>query len=146
MEGRFGQVGGSDGAKLGEYGRHTRMDPARAACFAASTEVDLLSFSAQPPRYTAPAHAAGLDFDAIAQLCDALPVPLALHDIAGVPEDQLSKGIRLGIVKLEVVPGAGSPYAHAVRTLLRGERRGASVEPERAALTVAVAQLLAVMS
>lgn len=87
-------------------------------------------------------------FDAIAELRDVLPVPLGLHDAVGVPEDQLVKGLRQGVVKLEVARDFGDEYARAVRALSARERGGGGgrtggESSEGVAVTAATVRLLA---
>ena len=79
----------------------TLTQPSAAAEFAAATGVDALAVSvgnAHGIYHELPQ----LDFERLAQLRDAVPVPLVLHGGSGTPEPDLRRAIALGIAKVNV--------------------------------------------
>ena len=149
IEAELGQVGGKDGVHLGAHEPGARTDPAEAAQYVEATGVDALAV-AVGSSHAMTERTAGLDFDLIARLRDAVPIPLVLHGSSGVPDDALAKGVREGIVKVNVGTALNIAYTGAVRAFL--EQDGRTVDPRkylapaRTALAETVAQLLAVVS
>ncbi len=70
----LGEVGGKDGA----HAPGVRTNTAEAAAFVADTGVDALAV-AVGSSHAMSVRTAALDFDLIAQLRSAVPVPLVLH-------------------------------------------------------------------
>ena len=149
IEAELGQVGGKDGVHLGAHEPGARTDPAEAAQYVEATGVDALAV-AVGSSHAMTERTAGLDFDLIARLRDAVPIPLVLHGSSGVPDDALAKGVREGIVKVNVGTALNIAYTGAVRAFL--DQDGRTVDPRkylapaRTALAETVAQLLAVVS
>jgi fructose-bisphosphate aldolase, class II len=149
IEAELGQVGGKDGVHLGAHEPGARTDPAEAAQYVAATGVDALAV-AVGSSHAMTERTAGLDFDLIARLRDAVPIPLVLHGSSGVPDDALAKGVHEGIVKVNIGTALNIAYTGAVRAFL--EQDGRTVDPRkylapaRTALAETVAQLLAVVS
>ena len=149
IEAELGKVGGKDGVSLGAHDPGARTDPAEAAEYVAATGVDALAV-AVGSSHAMTERTAGLDFDLIARLRDAVPVPLVLHGSSGVPDDVLAKGVREGIVKVNIGTALNVAYTGAVRTFLTQDAR--AVDPRkylalaRTGLADTVAQMLAVIS
>ncbi|HOS95135.1 MAG TPA: class II fructose-bisphosphate aldolase [Armatimonadota bacterium] len=101
VEGELGVVGRVDHV-TGEGGTgSTLTDPSMAAEFVAATGVDALAVSignAHGMYHELPR----LDFGRLAQLRDAVPVPLVLHGGSGTPDADLRRAISLGIAKVNV--------------------------------------------
>ena len=149
IEAELGQVGGKDGVHLGAHEPGARTDPDEAAAYVASTGVDALAV-AVGSSHAMTERTAGLDFGLIEQLRDAVPVPLVLHGSSGVPDDTLVKGVRSGIVKVNIGTALNVAYTGAVRSFLTADARTVDprkyLKPARAALTETVAQLIGVIS
>jgi fructose-bisphosphate aldolase class II len=149
IEAELGQVGGKDGVHLGAHEPGARTDPAEAAQYVAATGVDALAV-AVGSSHAMTERTAGLDFDLIARLRDAVPIPLVLHGSSGVPDDTLAKGVREGIVKVNVGTALNIAYTGAVRAFLEQDAQTVDprkyLAPARTALAETVAQLLAVVS
>jgi fructose-bisphosphate aldolase class II len=149
VEAELGQVGGKDGVHLGAHEPGARTDPAEAAEYVAATGVDALAV-AVGSSHAMTERTAGLDFDLIARLRDAVPVPLVLHGSSGVPDDALAKGVREGIVKVNIGTALNIAYTGAVRAFLAQDARTVDprrfLDPARTALAETVAQMLAVVS
>jgi fructose-bisphosphate aldolase class II len=149
IEAELGQVGGKDGVHLGAHEPGARTDPDEAAAYVAATGVDALAV-AVGSSHAMTERTAGLDFDLIARLRDAVPVPLVLHGSSGVPDDTLAKGVREGIVKVNIGTALNIAYTGAVREFLAADGKAVDprkyLKPARLALAETVAQLLAVVS
>ncbi len=59
--------------------------------------------------------AAKLDIERIAQLREALDIPLVLHGGSGIENDYIVRGIRAGIAKINVGTELRQPYERAMR-------------------------------
>jgi fructose-bisphosphate aldolase class II len=149
IEAELGQVGGKDGVRLGAHEPGARTDPGEASAYVTATGVDALAV-AVGSSHAMTERTAGLDFGLIARLRDAVPVPLVLHGSSGVPDDVLAKGVREGIVKVNIGTALNIAYTGAVRSFLAADDRTVDprkyLKPARTALARTVAQLLAVVS
>jgi fructose-bisphosphate aldolase class II len=149
IEAELGQVGGKGGVHLGAHEPGARTDPDEAGAYVASTGVDALAV-AVGSSHAMTERTAGLDFGLIEQLRDAVAVPLVLHGSSGVPDDTLAKGVRSGIVKVNIGTALNVAYTGAVRSFLADDDRTVDprryLKPARAALTETVAQLISVIS
>ena len=149
IEAELGQVGGKDGVHLGAHEPGARTDPDEAAAYVAATGVDALAV-AVGSSHAMTERTAGLDFDLIERLRDAVPVPLVLHGSSGVPDDTLSKGVRSGIVKVNIGTALNIAYSGAIRSFLAEDAKTVDprkyLEPARAAMAETVAQMIAVVA
>jgi fructose-bisphosphate aldolase class II len=93
------------------------------------------------------ARTAALDFDLIARLRSAVPVPLVLHGSSGVADEDLRKAVSAGITKINVGTLLNVHFTAAVREYLVAHdvvtdpRR--YISPARSAVTDAVAAMIA---
>jgi fructose-bisphosphate aldolase class II len=149
IEAELGQVGGKDGVHLGAHEPGARTDPDEARAYVEATGVDALAV-AVGSSHAMTERTAGLDFGLIERLRDAVPVPLVLHGSSGVPDDTLTKGVRAGIVKVNIGTALNIAYTGAVRSFLAADERTIDprkyLKPARAALAETVAQLIGVVS
>jgi len=146
IEAELGQVGGKDGLRLNAHERGARTDPGEAAAYVAATGVDALAV-AVGSSHAMTERTAGLDFDLIERLRDAVLVPLVLHGSSGVPDDTLAKGVRSGIVKVNIGTALNIAYTGAVRSFLAEDAETVDprkyLKPARSAIAEAVARLMA---
>jgi fructose-bisphosphate aldolase, class II len=134
VEGELGQVGGKDGRlSLDAHAAEARTDPAEAASYVAATSVDGLAV-AVGSSHAMTTRSAALDHELIAHLRAALPVPLVLHGSSGVPDDELVRAVRAGIVKVNIGTALNLAFTGTVADQLH--RSPASIDP-RIYLTVA---------
>ncbi|TGJ94949.1 fructose-bisphosphate aldolase, partial [Actinotalea fermentans ATCC 43279 = JCM 9966 = DSM 3133] len=84
VEAELGKVGGKDGV----HAPGVRTDPAEAVAFVAATGVDALAV-AVGSSHAMTDRTASLDFERIAGLRAAVPVPLVLHGSSGVADHDL---------------------------------------------------------
>jgi fructose-bisphosphate aldolase class II len=149
IEAELGQVGGKDGVHLGAHEPGARTDPEEAAAYVAATGVDALAV-AVGSSHAMTTRTAGLDFELIERLRDAVSVPLVLHGSSGVPDDALATGVRSGIVKVNIGTALNLAYTGAVRTFLAADEQTVDprkfLKPARTALADTVAQMLGVVS
>lgn len=149
IESELGQVGGKDGVRLGAHEPGARTSPDEAAAYVGSTGVDALAV-AVGSSHAMTERTAGLDFALIEQLRDAVPVPLVLHGSSGVPDEVLAKGVRAGIVKVNIGTALNLAYTGAVRSFLADDAKTVDprmyLKPARVALAETVAQIIDVIS
>ena len=123
MEAELGEVGGKDGA----HAPGVRTDPTEAAAFVAATGVDALAV-AVGSSHAMSQRSALLDFDLIAKLRAAVPVPLVLHGSSGVPDDDLRRAVQTGITKINVGTILNVVFTGAIRERLTD---AGSVDPRK---------------
>lgn len=116
LEAELGEVGGKDGA----HAPGVRTDPEAAARYVEATGVDGLAV-AVGSSHAMTDRTAQLDHALIAALRDAVPVPLVLHGSSGVPDDELARAVRQGIVKVNVGTILNVAFTGAVRAHLAGD-------------------------
>lgn len=97
VEAELGEVGGKDGA----HAPGVRTDPEEAAEFVRQTGVDLLAV-AVGSSHAMTDRSATPDFELIARLAKAVPVPLVLHGSSGVSDEGMRAAIEAGITKVNV--------------------------------------------
>jgi fructose-bisphosphate aldolase class II len=94
-----------------------RTDPGEAARFVADTEVDALAV-AVGSSHAMTERTASLDFDLIARIGEAVPVPLVLHGSSGVADNDLQAAVRSGIVKVNIGTILNVAFTEAIRQAL----------------------------
>jgi fructose-bisphosphate aldolase class II len=90
-----------------------------------------------------------LDHDLIARLRAAVPVPLVLHGSSGVPDDELAKAVRGGLVKINIGTALNTAFTGAVRERLAADTSVVDprkyLAPARDAMSAVVAHMLTVI-
>jgi fructose-bisphosphate aldolase class II len=145
LEAELGEVGGKDGA----HAPGVRTDPAEAAAFVRATGVDALAVAVGSSHAMA-TRVARLDFDLIARLREAVPVPLVLHGSSGVADDDLRTAVSAGLVKINVGTLLNVRFTQRIRDYLGADDAVTDprkyLAPARTAIADAVAELLEVIS
>jgi fructose-bisphosphate aldolase class II len=145
LEAELGEVGGKDGA----HAPGVRTDPVEAAEFVAATGVDALAV-AVGSSHAMTDRTAALDHELIAELADAVPVPLVLHGSSGVPDAELARAVRAGITKVNIGTILNVEFTAAVRATLQDDERLVDprkyLRPARTGVAATVAHLLSVLS
>lgn len=113
VEAELGEIGGKDGA----HAPGVRTDPDEAAQFVAETGVGALAV-AVGSSHAMTERVAAIDLELIARLAAAVPVPLVLHGSSGVPDETIVRGIRSGLVKVNVSTHLNGGFTGAVRAYL----------------------------
>jgi fructose/tagatose bisphosphate aldolase len=112
VEAQLGVLPAGDGHAAG-----SRTDPVAARAFAAETGIDALAVSVGNIHILTEGHSP-LDFDTLARLRDAVPVPLVLHGGTGLPPESIETVIRLGVAKLNYGTLLKQAYLEALRAAL----------------------------
>jgi fructose-bisphosphate aldolase class II len=114
LEGELGQIGGKAGPPLDAHQPGARTSPLEAATYVWDTGIDALAV-AVGSTHAMTHQATRLDHDLIAQLREALQVPLVLHGSSGVREEELVRAARGGIAKINVGTALNVAFTQAVR-------------------------------
>lgn len=117
VEAELGRLGGKEDSLEVKPGEDIYTDPGEAARFVRETGVDTLAVAIG----TAHGFYKGkpkLDFERLAQLRDAVPVPLVLHGSSGVPDEDVRRAISLGVCKVNFATELRVAYTEAVRRAL----------------------------
>ena len=128
LEAELGHVGGKPGAPVSAHAAGVRTDPAEASKYVARTGVDALAV-AVGSSHAMTSRSAALDHGLIARLRAAVPVPLVLHGCSGLPDAELGRAVRSGMVKFNVGTALSVAFTGAVRACL--ERNASTVDPRR---------------
>ncbi|MFH8386667.1 ketose-bisphosphate aldolase [Kitasatospora sp. NPDC018058] len=144
VEAELGQVGGKDGV----HAPGVRTDPAEAAAFVAATGVDALAVAVGTSHAMLTRDAA-LDFELIARLHEAVPVPLVLHGSSGVADRDLTAAVDAGMTKVNIATHLNQVFTTTVRQALADNARLVDTRrylgPARTAVAAEVARLLGVL-
>lgn len=119
VEAELGRLGGKEDSLEVKPGEDIYTDPDEAVRFVQETGVDSLAVAIG----TAHGFYKGvpkLDFERLAQLRDAVSVPLVLHGSSGVPDEVVRRAISLGVCKVNFATELRVAYTHAVRCTLEG--------------------------
>lgn len=141
VEAELGEIGGKDGVHA--PGARTKPDEARS--YVAATGVDALAV-AVGSSHAMLTRDAELDLALIAEIHQAVPVPLVLHGSSGVPDAVLTAAVRHGMTKINIGTQLNKVFTKAVRDHLAREPR--TVDPRkytaagRAAIAGEVARIL----
>ncbi|CAM5604315.1 fructose-bisphosphate aldolase [Streptomyces spiroverticillatus] len=129
IEAELGKVGGKEGeAPLDAHTPGVRTDPQEAATYVADTGVDALAV-AVGSSHAMTERTASLDHELIAQLRDAVPVPLVLHGSSGVPDEEIRRAAAAGMVKINVGTALNTAFSGAVRAYL--DAHPGTVDPRK---------------
>ncbi|OKI74120.1 class II fructose-bisphosphate aldolase [Micromonospora sp. CB01531] len=118
VEAELGTIGGKDGEPpVDPHAPGSRTDPAEAASYVARTGVDALAV-AVGSTHAMTTRSAVLDHALIGRLRAAIAVPLVLHGSSGVPDQELGRAVRGGIVKVNIGTALNVAFTGAVRGAL----------------------------
>jgi fructose-bisphosphate aldolase class II len=124
VEAELGEVGGKDGV----HSPHARTNPVEAAEYVAATGVDALAV-AVGSSHAMLTRDAVLDLALIADIRNAVGVPLVLHGSSGVPDRVLAAAVGAGMTKINIATQLNKVFTGAVRDYLAAEP--AAVDPRR---------------
>lgn len=118
VEAELGRLGGKEDSL--EVKEDVYTDPGEASRFAEETGIDSLAVA------IGTAHgfykgAPKLDFERLAQLRDAVSVPLVLHGSSGVPDEDVRRAVSLGVCKVNFATELRAAYTEAARQSLSGD-------------------------
>lgn len=145
VEAELGEVGGKDGVHA--PGARTRPDEATA--FVAATGVDALAV-AVGSSHAMTERTAELDLELIGELHTALDVPLVLHGSSGVPDEELVRAVKAGMVKINIGTHLNVVFTGEVRARLDADPDVVDTRkylgPARDVLATEVARLLRLLA
>ncbi|GAA0402709.1 fructose-bisphosphate aldolase [Acrocarpospora corrugata] len=143
VEAELGEVGGKDGV----HAPGVRTDPVEAAAYVAATGVAALGVAVGTSHAMLTRDAA-LDFELIAALREAVPVPLVLHGSSGVDDEGLAKAVRGGMTKINIATQLNKVFTAEVRRVLADQKvvdPRKYLKPARDAVAAQVAHLLRIL-
>lgn len=117
VEAELGKLGGKEDDLEVEAGGDLYTDPGEAARFVTETGIHSLAVAIG----TAHGFYCGepkLEFERLAQLRDAVSIPLVLHGSSGVPDEDVRHAISLGVCKVNFATELRVAYTQAVRDCL----------------------------
>lgn len=120
VEAELGRLGGKEDDLEVKEGEDLCTDPEEAVRFVAESGIDSLAVAIG----TAHGFYKGtpkLEFERLAQLRDAVSVPLVLHGSSGVPDEDVRRAITLGVCKVNFATELRVAYTEAVRASLTDE-------------------------
>ena len=144
VEAELGEVGGKDGV----HAPGVRTDPVEARQFVEATGVHGLAV-AVGTSHAMTTRTAQLDLDLIGRLRDTVPVPLVLHGSSGVPDEELTRAVEVGMTKINIATHLNHVFTRSLRQALEASpdvvdtRKYIGVGRE--AMAVEVARLLGVL-
>ncbi|MDD5795178.1 MAG: class II fructose-1,6-bisphosphate aldolase [Clostridiales bacterium] len=127
------EVGSIGGEEDGVIGAGEVADPAECKQIA-DLGVDILAAGIGNIHGTYPENWAGLDFDALAKIKDAVGnMPLVLHGGTGIPDDMIKKAISLGVCKINVNTECQLVFAEATRQYIEAgkDQQGKGFDPRK---------------
>lgn len=101
-----GTMGGHSGSKL--------TDPDQAACYVAESGVCALSVAIGNEHIQTECESV-IDFELLARLHEAVPVPLVVHGGSGFPDSAVPQAIKLGVAKFNVGSVLKQLYLESIR-------------------------------
>lgn len=141
VEAELGEVGGKDGV----HAPGVRTRPDEAAAFVEATGVDALAV-AVGSSHAMTERSAALDLELVAELAEAVPVPLVLHGSSGVPDEEIVRAVRAGMTKINIATHLNKVFTAAVRRTLQAQPELVDsrkyLAPARDAMAAEAARLL----
>lgn len=86
---------------MGTHSGAKKTDPEEAARYVSETGIDALSIAIGNEHIRAEGKSS-VDFELLARIRDAVPVPLVIHGGTGYPDDTIARSIELGVAKFNV--------------------------------------------
>ena len=131
LEAEVGSIGGEED---GVIGKGEVADPAECKQIA-DLGVTMLAAGIGNIHGKYPANWAGLDFDALAKIEEAVgtDMPLVLHGGTGIPEDMIKKAISLGVAKINVNTECQLAFQEATRKYIEAGKdlEGKGFDPRK---------------
>ena len=127
------EVGAIGGEEDGVIGRGECADPQECKTIA-DLGVDILAAGIGNIHGVYPANWEGLSFETLAAVKEAVgDMPLVLHGGTGIPDDQITKAISLGVAKINVNTECQLVFAEATRKYIEAGKdlKGKGFDPRR---------------
>ena len=120
VEGELGTLGGKEDTHEVKAGAEIYTDPAQAKDFAEKTGVHSLAVAVG----TAHGFYKGepkLDFDRLKKIIELVNIPIVLHGASGLPDEAVSRSVKLGVCKVNFATELRVAMTKGVREVLRDE-------------------------
>ena len=128
------EVGAIGGEEDGVIGMGECADPAECKKIA-DLGIDFLAAGIGNIHGVYPANWAGLQFDVLANISEAVGdgMPLVLHGGTGIPDDQITRAISLGVSKINVNTECQLVFAAATREYIEAgkDQQGKGFDPRK---------------
>ena len=127
------EVGAIGGEEDGVIGKGECADPAECKMIA-DLGVDILAAGIGNIHGVYPANWEGLSFETLAAVKEAVgDMPLVLHGGTGIPDDQITKAISLGVAKINVNTECQLVFAEATRKYIEAgkDKQGKGFDPRK---------------
>ncbi len=127
------EVGAIGGEEDGVIGRGECADPKECKMIA-DLGVDILAAGIGNIHGVYPANWEGLSFETLAAVKEAVgDMPLVLHGGTGIPDDQITKAISLGVAKINVNTECQLVFAEATRKYIEAgkDKQGKGFDPRK---------------
>lgn len=123
VEAELGRVGGKEDDLDNTKSKNPFTDPEEAAGFAERTGCDFLAVA------VGTAHGVykgtpQINFEVLEKIHGLVKIPLVLHGTSGVPEEQVTKCINLGMSKVNYATDLRIAYTHGVKEYMKGSPDG----------------------
>jgi fructose-bisphosphate aldolase, class II len=138
LEAELGSIGGKEDEVGPDEAANT--DPAQAAEFVAAVGCDMLAVSVGNVHGYAPD--ARIDFDLLARVREATPVPLVIHGGSGLPVEQFGRLHEYGVVKVNIASDLRNAMIRAFGEAYVADPREASLIRVSTSAVRAVAEVV----
>ena len=123
VEAELGRVGGKEDDLDNSHSNNPFTDPQEAAEFAERTECDSLAVA------VGTAHGVykgvpQINFEVLAKIHELVNIPLVLHGTSGVPDEQVTQCINLGMCKVNYATDLRIAFTHGVKEYMKGSPDG----------------------
>ena len=138
------EVGAIGGEEDGVIGKGECADPQECKTIA-DLGVDILAAGIGNIHGVYPANWEGLSFETLAAVKEAVgDMPLVLHGGTGIPDDQITKAISLGVAKINVNTECQLVFAEATRKYIEEGKdlKGKGFDPRKLLLPAILPQIL----
>ena len=129
VEAEVGSIGGEEDGVVGA-GELADVEECKqlAAC-----GIDFLAAGIGNIHGVYPDNWAGLNFERLEEISDAVKMPIVLHGGTGIPEDQIKKAIELGVSKINVNTECQLAFAKATREYIEAgkDQEGKGFDPRK---------------
>lgn len=127
MEAEVGEVPKPDGKEFDEKSI-ALTQPEEAAQFAEATGIDTLAIALGSVHGLTTKHIS-LDLECLAAIRSHVSIPLVLHGSSGVADNDIAKGIAMGLCKVNVATQLNTAFTGAIRDVL--DRDDEIVDPRK---------------
>ena len=123
VEAELGRVGGKEDDLDNTKGKNPFTDPNEAAEFIERTGCDSLAVA------VGTAHGVykgvpQINFEVLTKIHELVKIPLVLHGTSGVPDEQVTKCINLGMCKVNYATDLRIAFTHGVKEYMKGSPEG----------------------